>query len=178
MRDNRQTGLMAQLRQAATGPAGVRAVDVQGFEVHRVSSALWHLASRGELHRASLGWKRLHYFACPEKAAAFERENQERYVPPSRVLAPVERAEDRSAKTGTARAQRHDARQHETQRLRANAAPAPAAERPPVRITYGPRPTVGPLAGDCPADKPLVLRAGALDYQRYMVKHRHAEVQP
>ena len=41
---------------------------------------------------------------------------------------------------------------------------------------HAPRWIEGYIKG--PADKPLVLRAGALDYQRYMVKHRHAEVQP
>lgn len=170
MPHDRQTGLMAKLREAGKGPAGVRAVDVQGYVTTKVSSALWHLAQIGDLHRAKLGPKRMHYFSCPLAAAAFVAANAQRYVAPQTVRPPVEQAEDRAAKPGSPRALRHGA-----QRLRTNAAAAEGTERADPPIQYGPCPTFGPMAGNCPADRPLVMRAGALDYQRHMAKHRSPE---
>ena len=163
-----QPGLLAHLRRAATGPTGVRSVDVQGWTVQRVSAALWHLAHLGQLHRANLGHKRMHFFDCQARAAAFEADNRHKYVAPQMVKPMIEQSHDLCAKPGSARSQRQ-----EVQRARASG--TQATERGPVRITYGPCPTVGPMAGSCPPDRPLIMRPGALDYQRHMAKHRSQE---
>lgn len=163
-------GLIARLLAAATGPAGVRAADMQGMPPGLVWTSLHYLTKRGELHKAKLRGNRVHYFACPKAAAEFAAANQDLYVRAERVRAPIEQAEDRVAGTNGARAQRRD----EALRLRINAHAARADQAPAVRITYGPTPTEGPLSGTCPADRPLVLRAGALDYQRHMNKYRTA----
>lgn len=167
-----ETGITAYLREAIKSPRGVHAPEVQGWPTHRVNSTLWLLCSRGEAFKADLGHKRVHYFASQEDAAAFQAAHQARHVPPRILRAPIEVAEDRAARTGSARGKAHE-RQQDRQRLRINATAAPLdANRPPPRITYGPTPTTGPLSGLCPADRPLVMRAGALDYQRHMAKHQ------
>lgn len=162
-------GLMAYLLEAAKGPQGVHAPDVQGWPTARVSSSLWLLGSLGQVFKARLGHRKVHHFATAEAAQAFEAAHAHRYVAPQPLRPAVEMAEDRAALRGSARSMRGQAA---AEKLRANAVALPAAERAPVVMTYGPTPTTGPLSGHCPPDRPLVLRAGALDFRRYMTKHQ------
>ena len=172
---SRPDGITAWLRaEAATGRA-LRAADLQceRWSTTDIAKTMCHLACTGKLFRAKLAFKQVYYLATPELADAYVAEHQAAYL--ARLAADLAaKQQGRLAAPAPApvsplrRAKRKPGPPQRAPAVWAADAEAEPRTMPPV--IYCPSPITAQRA--CPPDRPLVLRAGALDYRRFMAKHQ------
>jgi hypothetical protein len=172
--------LFQRLRELAARHEGVAPEDLQGTPVKNARQALYTLTNMGHVHasRSTRGNAILRWFSCPQAAQEHQAAHAAQmpiYTPQRRARPPVEARDDshrRQPKAARAAALLRQAKATPPRLTAAQAwARAPVVIPADVSITHG-NPPQGRMAGQCPADNPPPLRAGATDYQRHMARYQ------